>query len=117
VLRTAESLTLSLDEIVCAVNPADDTVEPFAARLCTFAPRFPQAAGVICFVPGHHLITSNTIENGMHDGPLGRGFAPAAFSFLPRQFNGPTDAKVAVQFPIYNKHPTHTQSDRAWKPL
>ena len=72
---------------------------------------------VICFVPGHHLITSNTIENGMHDGPLGRGFAPAAFSFLPRQFNGPTDAKVAVQFPIHNKHPTHTQSDRAWKPL
>jgi ribose transport system permease protein len=48
VFRTAQSLTRSLDEIVWAVNPAGDTVEQFAAHLCTFAPRFLQAAGVSC---------------------------------------------------------------------
>jgi ribose transport system permease protein len=48
VFRTAQSLTRSLDEIVWAVNPAGDTLEQFAAHLCTFAPRFLQLAGVSC---------------------------------------------------------------------
>jgi hypothetical protein len=46
VFRTAKSLTPSLDEFLWAMNPVGETVEPFAARLCTFAPRFPQAAGL-----------------------------------------------------------------------
>ena len=37
---------------------------------------------VIGLVPGHHLIAGNAIEYGVHDGPLRRGFAPAALGFL-----------------------------------
>jgi signal transduction histidine kinase len=48
VFRTARSLTRSLDEIVWAVNPANDTLERFVAHLCTYAPRFLQSAGVGC---------------------------------------------------------------------
>ncbi len=48
VFRTAQSLTRSLDGIVWAVNPANDTLEQFVAHLCTFAPGFLQSAGVRC---------------------------------------------------------------------
>ena len=48
VFRTAQSLTRSLDGIVWAVNPANDTLEHFVAHLCTFAPGFLQSAGVRC---------------------------------------------------------------------
>lgn len=48
VFRTAQSLTRSLDGIVWAVNPANDTLEQFVAHLCTFAPTFLQSAGVSC---------------------------------------------------------------------
>jgi hypothetical protein len=51
--RTVESLTLSLDEIVRAVNPAADMVEPFAARLCTFAPRFYRRPVLIGLLPDY----------------------------------------------------------------
>lgn len=48
VFRTAQALTRSLDGIVWAVNPANDTLEQFVAHLCTFAPAFLQSAGVRC---------------------------------------------------------------------
>jgi ligand-binding sensor domain-containing protein/signal transduction histidine kinase len=48
VFRTAQSLTRSLDGIVWAVNPVNDTLEHFVAHLCTFAPAFLQSAGVSC---------------------------------------------------------------------
>ena len=48
VFRTARSLTRSLDGIVWAVNPVNDTLEKFVAHLCTFAPGFLQSAGVSC---------------------------------------------------------------------
>ena len=48
IFRTARSVTRSLDEIVWAVNPRNDSLDRFTAHLCTFAPEFLRAAG-------HHL--------------------------------------------------------------
>ena len=48
VFLIAQSLARELDEIIWAVNPAGNTLEQFAAHLCTFAPRFLHSAGVRC---------------------------------------------------------------------
>ena len=48
IFRTARSVTRSLDEIVWAVNPRNDSLDRFAAHLCTFAPEFLRAAGIRC---------------------------------------------------------------------
>lgn len=48
IFGTARSLTRSLDEIVWAVNPDNDTLDRFVAHLCTFGPEFAKAAGVRC---------------------------------------------------------------------
>ncbi len=48
IFRTARSATRSLDEIVWAVNPRNDTLDRFTAHLCTFAPEFLRAAGIRC---------------------------------------------------------------------
>lgn len=48
IFGTARSLTRSLDEIVWAVNPDNDTLDRFVAHLCTFGPEFVKAAGARC---------------------------------------------------------------------
>jgi signal transduction histidine kinase len=48
IFRTAKSLTRSLDEIVWAVNPKNDSLDRFVAHLCTYAPEFLRSAGVRC---------------------------------------------------------------------
>jgi signal transduction histidine kinase len=48
IFRTARSVTRSLDEIVWAVNPRNDSLDRFTAHLCTFAPEFLRAAGITC---------------------------------------------------------------------
>jgi ligand-binding sensor domain-containing protein/signal transduction histidine kinase len=48
IFRTARSVTRSLDEIVWAVNPRNDSLDRFVAHICTFAPEFLRAAGVSC---------------------------------------------------------------------
>jgi ligand-binding sensor domain-containing protein/signal transduction histidine kinase len=48
IFRTARSVTRSLDEIVWAVNPTNDSLDRFTAHLCTFAPEFLRAAGITC---------------------------------------------------------------------
>ena len=40
---------------------------------------------VIGFVPRHHLVARDAVENGVHDRPLRRGFTPAPFGFLLRE--------------------------------
>src|SRR5712692_5180209 len=52
---------------------------------------------MVGFVTGHHLVAGDAVEHGVHDRPLRRGFAPAAFGFLARQFHDSGDAKVAMQ--------------------
>ena len=48
IFRTARSVTRSLDEIVWAVNPRNDSLDRFTAHVCTFAPEFLRAAGISC---------------------------------------------------------------------
>lgn len=48
IFRTARSVTRALDEIVWAVNPRNDSLDRFAAHICTFAPGFLRAAGISC---------------------------------------------------------------------
>ncbi len=48
IFRTAKSLTRSLDEIVWAVNPKNDSLDRFVAHLCTFVPEYLHSAGVRC---------------------------------------------------------------------
>ncbi len=48
IFRTARAVTRSLDEIVWAVNPRNDSLDRFTAHICTFAPEFLRAAGIIC---------------------------------------------------------------------
>jgi signal transduction histidine kinase len=48
IFRTARTVTRSLDEIVWAVNPRNDSLDRFAAHLCTFAPEYLRAAGISC---------------------------------------------------------------------
>ncbi len=48
IFRTARSVTRSLDEIVWAVNPRNDSLDRFTAHLCTFGPEFLRAAGISC---------------------------------------------------------------------
>lgn len=48
IFRTARTVTRSLDEIVWAVSPRNDSLDRFAAHLCTYAPEYLRAAGVRC---------------------------------------------------------------------
>ncbi len=48
IFRTARSAARSLDEIVWAVNPRNDSLDRFAGHLCTYAPDFLRAAGIRC---------------------------------------------------------------------
>jgi signal transduction histidine kinase len=48
IFRRVRSLTQSLDEIVWAINPANDTLESFLSYLGEFAQDFLAAAGVAC---------------------------------------------------------------------
>ena len=48
IFDTARNLTRSLDEIVWAVNPANDTVEKFAAFVSQFVQHYLRPAGVSC---------------------------------------------------------------------
>ena len=41
-------MTRSLDEIVWAINPKNDSLDRFVAHLCTYAPEYLRAAGVRC---------------------------------------------------------------------
>lgn len=65
VFRTAQSLTRSLDGIVWAVNPVNDTLEHFVAHLCTFAPGFLQAAGVRCRLDVPDELPAITLPAGL----------------------------------------------------
>ncbi len=46
IFRNAQLLTRSLDEIVWAVNPRNDTLDRFVAHVCQFAPEFLRTAGI-----------------------------------------------------------------------
>ena len=46
IFRNARLLTRSLDEIVWAVNPGNDSLDRFAAHVCQFAPEYLRAAGI-----------------------------------------------------------------------
>lgn len=46
IFRTARLLTRSLDEIVWAVNPRNDTLDGFVVHICQFAPEFLRTAGI-----------------------------------------------------------------------
>lgn len=48
IFRTARTVTRSLDEIVWAVNPRNDSLDRFAAHLCAYAPEFLRTAGISC---------------------------------------------------------------------
>ncbi len=48
IFRTARTVTRSLDEIVWAVNPRNDSLDRFAAHLCTFAPEYLRSAEIRC---------------------------------------------------------------------
>ena len=48
IFRTAKSVTRSLDEIVWAINPKNDSLDRFVAHLCTYAPEFLNSSGVRC---------------------------------------------------------------------
>jgi signal transduction histidine kinase/ligand-binding sensor domain-containing protein len=48
IYETAREITRSLDEIVWAVNPQDDTLESFASYLTDFAQKFLDVAGIRC---------------------------------------------------------------------
>jgi ligand-binding sensor domain-containing protein/signal transduction histidine kinase len=48
IFRTARAVTRGLDEIVWAVNPRNDTLDRFAAHLCTFAPEYLRTAEIRC---------------------------------------------------------------------
>jgi len=47
-LAATRQIIKSLDEIVWAVNPRNDSLDRFTAHLCTFAPDFLRAAGISC---------------------------------------------------------------------
>ncbi len=70
IFGTARSLTRSLDEIVWAVNPDNDTLDQFVAHLCTFGPEFVKAAGVRCRldipedIPARNL--SSNVRHHLH---------------------------------------------------
>jgi two-component sensor histidine kinase len=46
IFRTARLLTRSLDEIVWAVNPRNDSLEEFVAHICQFTPELLRTAGI-----------------------------------------------------------------------
>jgi signal transduction histidine kinase len=46
IFRTARLITRSLDEIVWAVNPRNDTLDRFVAHVCQFVPEYLRAAGI-----------------------------------------------------------------------
>jgi streptogramin lyase len=48
IFRTAKALTRSLDEIVWAVNPKNDSLDRFVAHFCTYAPEYLHSAGIRC---------------------------------------------------------------------
>jgi signal transduction histidine kinase/streptogramin lyase len=48
IFRNARLLTRSLDEIVWAVNPKNDTLDRFVGHVCQFAPEFLRAADIRC---------------------------------------------------------------------
>lgn len=48
IFRAARAMTRSLDEIVWAVNPKNDSLDRFVAHLCTYAPEFLRSGGVRC---------------------------------------------------------------------
>ncbi len=48
IFRTACSVTRSLDEIVWAINPRNDSLDIFSAYICDFAPDYLRAAGISC---------------------------------------------------------------------
>lgn len=48
IFRTARTVTRSLDEIVWAVSPRNDSLDRFVAHLCTYAPEYLRAAGISC---------------------------------------------------------------------
>src|ERR1039457_3066929 len=46
---------------------------------------------------GHHLILADAVQDGMHDGPLHRSLAPAAFGFGRGQTDDRAPSYVAMQ--------------------
>ena len=46
IFQAARLITRSLDEIVWAVNPRNDTLDRFVAHVCQFAPEYLRAAGI-----------------------------------------------------------------------
>jgi signal transduction histidine kinase len=61
IFATASGLTRQLNEIVWAVNPANDTLEQFTSHVCKFAQHYLSLAGIRCrldfpeFVPHYAM--------------------------------------------------------------
>src|SRR5215471_5690154 len=67
---------------------------------------------MIRFVPCHHLIPADAIEDRVHDWPLRSRFAPAACRFLGGQLDDFCHPKITVQASIHYENPT--PNDVAW---
>ena len=60
---------------------------------------------MIRFVTSHHLVAADAVENRVHDGPLRRGLAPAAFSLFLRKLHDFGHAQIAMQLAVHDKDP------------
>jgi len=58
---------------------------------------------VICFVPAHELVTSDSIQHGMHDWPFRIGGGPTKFRFLLRQVDCASAADVEVELTTFDE--------------
>ena len=59
---------------------------------------------VIGLVPRHHLIARNAVRHRVHDGPLRRGDAPAALSFLARQVANRRAPQIGLEFAVVHEN-------------
>ena len=52
---------------------------------------------VVRLVPAHHLIASDSLQDGVHDRPLGSGQPPALFGFFRGELHDLCETGVKVQ--------------------
>src|SRR4051812_49816402 len=58
---------------------------------------------MVGLVAGHHLVAADTVGDGVHDGPLGRGRVPAALGFLGGQFDDAGAAEVHAELAVVDE--------------
>lgn len=65
IFQSARTLTRSLDEIVWAVNPANDTAEQFVSYMAQFAQDFLRTAGIRCRLDMPDNVPAAVLEPGV----------------------------------------------------